>query len=157
MTRQQARRLLQIMPFVAVMALVVSGMGIYIAFHKADFAYRGEILWGEVVGLEGADQRPTVVFSHLPARETRFVNDVPVDVAVGDKVPVQFLPEDPGTAQIMAPVNWTVPVLLLLFGPIFLILAIQRISKAGRRLAQADGFDNAEAESEAPDDRRGEP
>ena len=144
---QALRRLLVPLAVLAV-ALVLTGAGLYQAFVRADLAWRGKIVWGEVVeheqGGPGEDAQDFLVIEFKPD-EIRTItirhseSMRPTGLEVGDPVPMNFLPEAPENARVLESINWVPPVILLLLGPVLLVLAIRGIRIESERLAGRNG------------------
>ena len=144
----QALRRLGVLIMVFVVALGLTGVGLYLAYQKVDLALRGEIVWGEVIGVEyeGVDPSKVLVVEFTPDGVRKITirhseSARPTGLEVGAKAPVNFLPEAPEDARILGRINWIPAVLLLLLGPTLIVLAIRGIRIEGRLATGGDDFE----------------
>lgn len=147
-TKAQNRTLLKVLPIVLLVALVLTGGGLYFAAFQVDLLLHGETTTGEVVDLEPGTSTsssgrpayfPIVAFETLDGRRISFrhrTGQSPPAYAVGDRVLVAYLPDDPEATLIAEGfMNWLLPGLLLLIGPVLGVVAVRGMIGARRRLA----------------------
>lgn len=144
----QALRRLAVLILLFVVALGLTGVGVYLAYQKVDLALRGEIVWGEVIALEyeGVDPSKVLVVEFTPDGVRKVTirhseSTRPTGLEVGARAPVNFLPEAPEDARILGRINWIPAVLLLLLGPTLIVLAIRGIRIEGRLATGDDDFE----------------
>jgi len=147
-TEAQNRTLLKVFPIVFLVALALTGGGLYFAAFQVDLLLHGKAAVGEVTALEPGSSTsssgrpayfPIVAFALPDGTPVSFrhrTGQSPPAYAVGDRVPVTYLPDDPEAALIAEGfMNWLLPGLLLLIGPVLGVVAIRGIIGARRRLA----------------------
>jgi hypothetical protein len=150
LTPKQARSLLMALPVALIVGVALAAGGIYLAFIQIDMSLRGEVVWGEVVHLEpGSSTSASGQAALFPLVSFRAGNGAPVTFrhrtgrkpspySVGDKVPVIYLPDQPDQALIMeGGMNWVLPGVLLLLGPLLIVLSLRGIATTRRELAKA--------------------
>jgi hypothetical protein len=141
LTPKQARSLLMTLPVALIVGILLGAGGIYFAFIQIDLSLRGEVVWGEVVELEPGSSTsasgqatlfPRVTFRAGNGGQVTFRHRTgrkPSPYSVGDKVPVVYLPDQP--------MNWVLPGVLLLTGPLLIVLSLRGIATTRRELAKA--------------------
>ena len=149
LTPKQARSLMMALPVALIVGIALAVGGAYFAYIQINLSLRGEITWGEVVQLEpgsstSASGQATlfprvtfragngawVTFRHRTGRK-------PSPYSVGDKVPVIYLPGQPEEALIMEKgMNWALPGILLIVGPLLIVLSLRGIASPRRELAK---------------------
>jgi len=148
-TDQQNRTLLKVLPILLLVALLMTGGGLYFAAFQVDLLLHGETATGEVVALEAGTSTssssrpayfPIVAFEAPDGSRITFrhrTGQSPPAYAVGDRVPVTYLPDDPESALIAESfMNWLLPLVLLALGPALIFVALRGIVGARRRLAK---------------------
>lgn len=148
MTDRQNRSLLKVLPILLLVALLMTGGGVYFAVFQVDLLLHGETATGEVVALEAGTSTsssgrpayfPIVAFETPDGSRITFrhrTGQSPPAYAEGDRVPVTYLPDDPGSALIKESfMNWLLPLVLLALGPTLCFVALRGIVGARRRLA----------------------
>ena len=131
-----------------IVGIALSASGIYFAFIQIDLSLRGEVAWGEVVQLEPGSSTsasgqatlfPLVSFRASNGEQVTFRHRTgrnPPQYSVGDRVPVIFLPDQPDEALIReVGMNWMLPVVLLLAGPLLIVPSLYGIAVTRRKLA----------------------
>ena len=149
LTKAQNRALLKVLPIVLLVALVLTGGGLYFAAFQVDLLLHGETTTGEVTDLEPGTSTsssgrpayfPVVAFDTPDGRRTTFrhrTGQNPPAYAEGERVTVTYLPDEPEAALIAEGfMNWLLPVILLLIGPALAFVALRGILGARRRLAE---------------------
>jgi hypothetical protein len=134
---RQNRSLLKVLPILLLVALLMTGGGVYFAAFQANLLLHGETATGEVVALEAGTSTsssgrpayfPIVAFETPDGSRITFrhrTGQSPPAYAEGDRVPVTYLPDDPESALV-----------LLALGPTLCFVALRGIVGAWRRLAQ---------------------
>lgn len=151
MTKAQNRSLLKVFPFVFLVALGLTGGGLYFAVFQFDLLFHGKTATGEVVALEPSSStsssgRPTwfpiVAFETSDGTPVTFrhrTGQSPSPYKKGDKVAVTYLPSAPEKALIAEGfMNWLLPVILLLVGPALAVISARGFVGARRRLSKVD-------------------
>lgn len=146
---RQNRSLLKVLPILLLVALLMTGGGVYFAAFQVDLLLHGETATGEVVALEAGSSTsssgrpayfPIVAFETSDGSRITFrhrTGQSPPAYAEGDRVPVTYLPDDPESALIAEKfMNWLLPLVLLALGPTLCFVALRGIVGARRRLAQ---------------------
>jgi hypothetical protein len=149
LTPKQARSLLMALPVALIVGIGLAAGGAYFAFIQINLSLRGEVVWGEVVRLEPgsstsasgqatlfplvsfrASNGESVTFRHRTGRK-------PSPYSVGDTVPVIYLPDQPDEALIREKgMNWVLPGVLLLTGPLLIVLSLRGIATTRRELGR---------------------
>jgi len=150
LTPKQARSLLMALPVALIVGIALAAGGAYFAFIQISLSLRGEVVWGEVVQLEpGSSTSASGQAALFPLVSFQAGNGAPVTFrhrtggnpplySVGDKVPVIYLPDQPDQALIMeGGMNWVLPGVLLLLGPLLIVLSLRGIATTRRELAKA--------------------
>lgn len=149
-TDRQNRSLLKVLPVLLLVGLVMTGGGLYFAAFQVELLLHGETASGEVVALEAGTSTsssgrpayfPIVAFETPDGRRITFrhrTGQNPPAYAEGERVTVTYLPDDPGTALIAESfLNWLLPGVLLLIGPVLVVVSVRGILGARRRLAES--------------------
>ena len=126
MTPKQRRSLLLALPVAILVGLGLIAGGFYFAAFQADLLMSGEQARGEVTGLEPGSTTsasgqaalfPLVTFETREGQPITFRHRTgarPPDYAVGEEVPVVYLPGSPSEALIDEGFrNWLLPLVLL--------------------------------------------
>ncbi len=148
MTKAQIQSLLKVLPIVLLVALGLTGGGLYFAVTQIDLVLHGATATGEVLSLEAGSSTsssgrpawfPIVAFETSNGTPITFrhrTGQSPPAYAEGDKVVVTYLPNDPETALIAEGLmNWLLPILLLVIGPALSVVAVRGFLGARRRLS----------------------
>lgn len=151
MTEAQNRSLLKVFPFVFLVALGLTGGGLYFAVFQFELLFHGRTATGEVLALEPSSStsssgRPTwfpiVSFETSDGTPVTFrhrTGSSPSLYAKGDKVRVTYLPDDPEKALLAEGfMNWLLPGILLLVGPVLAVISARGFAGARRRLAKRE-------------------
>lgn len=146
-TPQQDRTLLKVLPIALVVGMALTVGGVYLIRFHVELALNGVAAQGEVVGLEvgsstGSSGRPAyfpvVTFQTAAGEKVTFQHRTganPPAYQPGQSVPVSYLPDDPHRALIAEGfVNWLLPGILILVGPVLVVLSLRGIQGARRRL-----------------------
>ncbi len=150
MTDDQNRTLLKVLPILLLVALLLTGGGLYFAAFQIDLLLHGESATGEVLANEAGDSTsssgrpawfPIVAFETSEGSQITFrhrTGHSPPAYAVGERVAVSYLPDDPEAALIAEGfMNWLLPLVLLAIGPALIVIAVRGIAGARRRLAKS--------------------
>jgi hypothetical protein len=150
MDDEQNRTLLKVLPVVLLIALALAGSGLYFAMIQIDLLFHGETTIGKVTAVKAgsttsASGRPTwfpiVVFTTSDGTSITFrhrTGHSPPSYAVGDRVTVSYLPDDPEGALIAEGfMNWLLPLALLIIGLGLTFLVIRGMVAVRRQLSKS--------------------
>jgi hypothetical protein len=148
-TDAQNRTLLKVLPVLLLVAVALTGGGLYFAAFQVDLLLNGETATGEVIALEAGTSTssssrpayfPIVAFEAPDGSRITFrhrTGQSPPAYAEGDSVTVTYLPDDPEAALIAEGfMNWLLPLVLLAIGPGLSFVALRGILGARRRLVE---------------------
>lgn len=153
MTKAQNLSLLKVLPIVFLVALALTGGGLYFAVFQIDLLIHGKTATGEVLDHEAGTSTsssgrpawfPIVTFKTSDGTSITFrhrTGQNPPFYAEGDKVTVTYLPNDPEAALIAEGfMNWLLPGILLIVGPALAVIAARGFVGARRRLSKGPGL-----------------
>ncbi|HSF94047.1 MAG TPA: DUF3592 domain-containing protein [Thermohalobaculum sp.] len=147
LTPQQARTLLKVLPIALIVGIGLAAAGLYLVRFHVTLALHGASATGEVIELEPSTSTsasgqatffPIVTFLTPVGQQVTFrhrTGQRPPAYSVGEKVPVTYLPDQPDRALIAEGfLNWLLPGVLILTGPVLAWLSLRGIRWARRAL-----------------------